>query len=67
MIQFIQRSKQSNFANPLQKGTKMIVTKFTMKFLGKKLTYFRVLDKNGEVLHVACSEPEAIEWLTANT
>jgi hypothetical protein len=33
VIQFIQRSKQSNFANPLQKGTKMTNAQINKAFL----------------------------------
>lgn len=43
----------------------MKVTTFKMKFLGKMVTLFRVLDKKGEVLQVLETEAEAKAWIEA--
>lgn len=43
----------------------MQINKFKMKFLGKQVVLFRVLDAQGEVLHVAETEQEAQEWIAA--
>jgi len=41
----------------------MTISKITVKFLGKKESMFRVLDKAGEVLQVFCTQAEAQKWL----
>ena len=44
----------------------MQVEKFKMKFLGKMLTFFRVLDADGEVLQICETPEEAQNWIAAN-
>ena len=39
-----------------------IVTK-KIKLFGKVETMFQVIDKDGEVLQVACTKEEAQEWI----
>ena len=41
----------------------MTISKMTIKFLGKKETVFRVLDKDGEVVSVFASLEEAAAFL----
>lgn len=41
----------------------MTISKMTIKFLGKKETVFRVLDKEGEVVGVFASLEEAKAFL----
>lgn len=41
----------------------MSINKLTIKFLGKKETVYRVLDKSGEVVQVFCSHEEADAYI----
>jgi hypothetical protein len=41
----------------------LTIEKFTVKFLGKKETVWRVLDSEGEVVKVVCSEEEATAFV----
>lgn len=43
----------------------MKVTTFKMKYFGKMVTLFRVLDAKGEVIQVAETEQEAQAWIEA--
>lgn len=43
----------------------MQVEKFKMKFLGKMMVFFRVLDTQGEVLKICETPEEAQEWIAA--
>lgn len=43
----------------------MTITKTTIKFLGNKVTLYRVLDSKGEVLQVLESQEEAAAWIAA--
>ena len=43
----------------------MTIDKLTIKFMGKKETVFRVLDKDGEVLRCFETETEAQEWINS--
>lgn len=43
----------------------LIIDKLTIKFLGKKVTVWRVLDAEGEVVKVACSKDEAQAFIDA--
>lgn len=47
-------------------GVQMQVEKFKMKFLGKMLTFFRVLDADGEVLQICETPDEAQAWIQSN-
>jgi hypothetical protein len=40
-------------------NTALIIDKLTMKFLGKKMAFWRLLDANGEVVRVFESKEEA--------
>lgn len=44
----------------------MKVDKLKLKFLGKTLTFYRVLDVAGEVVKVCETEQEAKEWMESN-
>jgi hypothetical protein len=50
-----------------QRGNKMTINTFNMKFLGKKITMFRVLDNNGEVLQVLETKEEAEAWIASKS
>lgn len=45
----------------------MTINTFNMKFLGKKITMFRVLDNNGEVLQVLETKEEAQAWIASKS
>ena len=44
----------------------MQTEKFKMKFLGKMLTFYRVLDADGEVLQICETPEEAYKWMESN-
>lgn len=44
----------------------MIIDKITIKFLGKKETFYRILDAQGEVLRVFATKEEAQAHVAAS-